>query len=85
METHVLDPEKRDEPGTFGKDANSWIDDRTKGNMQNDGKVPHWDCEPETKEKWKKDFLRWRHRRKGGFSAETQVHVLMSVLDDKNF
>ena len=53
-ETHALDQEKRDEPGMFGKDANSWIDDCTKGNMQNDGKVPHWDCEPDTKEKWRK-------------------------------
>ena len=69
----------------FGKDGNSWIDDRTKGNMKNDGKVPHWDCEPDTKEKWMKDFLRWRHRRKGRFSPESQFELLMSVLNDKNF
>ena len=32
-----------------------------------------------------KDFLRWRHCRKGGLSPKSQVEVLMSVLDDKNF
>ena len=84
-ETHALDPEKRNEPGMFGKDAKSWIDGRTKGNIQNDGKVPHWDCEPDTKEKWMKAFLQWEHRRKGCFTPESQVEVLMSVLDDKTF
>ena len=69
----------------FGKDASSWIDDRTKGSMQNDENVSHWDCKPDTKEKWMKDFLRWRHRQKGRLSPESQVEVLPSVLDDKNF
>ena len=32
-----------------------------------------------------KDFLLWRHRRKGRFSPESQVVVLTSVSDDKNF
>ena len=32
-----------------------------------------------------KDFLRWKHCRKGRFGPESQVDVLMSVLDDKNF
>ena len=68
----------------FGKDANSWIDDRTKGNMQNDGNVPHWDSEPANRKKWLNDFLPWRHRRKRRFSNEPQVDVLMSVLDEKN-
>ena len=69
----------------FSKDANSWIEYGTKGDMQNDGNVPHPDCEPETTEKWRKDSLGWRHRRKGCFSPESQVEVLMLVLDDKNF
>ena len=81
--THALHPEKRDEPGMFSG-ANSWIVDRTKGKMQNDGKVQHWDCEPDAKEKWMTDFLQWRHCRKGGFSPECEVQVLRLVLDDRN-
>ena len=47
-ETHELDPSKRDEPGVFGKEGHTWIDDETKDSMQQEAKVPHWDCTVET-------------------------------------
>ena len=80
-----MDPEERGETALFGKDANSSIDDRSKGKVQKDEYVPHWNCEPDTTEKWMKDFLRWGHRRKGRLGPKSQVEVLMSVMDDKNF
>ena len=84
-ETHELDPSKRDEPGVFGKEGHTWIDDETKDSMQQEAKVPHWDCTVETKDKWSKQFLKWRHRRRGRFSPAYQVELLISVLDNKNF
>ena len=84
-ETHELDPSKRDERGVFGKEGHTWIDDETKDSMQQEAKVPHLDCTVETKDKWSKQFLKWRHRRRGRFSPAYQVELLISVFDNKNF
>ena len=84
-ETHELDPSKQDEPGVFGKEGHTWIDDETKNSMQQEAKVPHWDCTVETNDKWSKHFLKWRHRRRGRFSPAYQVDLFISVLDNKNF
>ena len=53
--------------------------------MQQEAKVPHWDCTVETEDKCSKHFLKWRHRRRGRFSPAYQVALLVSVLDNKNF
>ena len=84
-ETHELDPSKQDEPGVFGKGGHTWIDHETKDSMQQDAKVPHWNCNVQTTDKWSKQFLKWQHCRCGRFSPAYQVELLISVLNNKNF
>ena len=84
-ETHELDPSNRDQPGVFGKEGHTWIDDETKDSMQQEANVTLWDCTVETKDKWSQQFLKWRHRRRGRFSPAYQVELVISVWDNRNF
>ena len=69
--------------GMFGEHKNSWLDPRTKKALQKTAKVPVWDSEPATLERWIDRTLRWRRNYGNKFDQDQQAKILIAAIENE--
>ena len=69
--------------GMFGEHKNSWPNLRKKNALQKTAKVPLWDGEPATLERWIHRTLRWRRNHANSFHQGQQAKILIAVIENE--
>ena len=69
--------------GMFGEHKSCWLNPRTKKALRKTAKVPVWDGEPATLERWIHRTLRWRRNYANRFDQGQQAKILIAVIENE--